>query len=379
MRIAILSLGLYTNYGGILQSYALQHVLQEMGHDVDVIDKCKIMKLPLWKKAISYPYRFVLKYILGHRQLNIFLEQEHNRSFPVISREIAPFISKNINTRIINQFSELKEGDYDAFVVGSDQVWRKRYFCGTYLTSIENAYLAFAKRWAVKRIAYAASFGTSEWEYSEKDTAKCGKLLKLFSKVSLRELSGVQLCKMKFHKECSLVLDPTLLLNKKNYERHADQCECKRSIPIVCYILDMNEEKMNFIKKFSDIQGKGYEIINSYKVQDVNANVEERIQPSIESWLFFFRQAEFVITDSYHACVFSIIFEKPFYVVGSVSRGISRYESLLEMLGLQDRLICTDLSSFDITSAKAIDYLRVRSKLDKLRALSINFLKSGLN
>ncbi len=97
MRIAILSLGLFTNYGGILQSYALQHVLQEMGHDVDVIDKCKIMKLPLWKKAISYPYRFVLKYILGHRQLNIFLEQEHNRSFPVISREIAPFISKNIN------------------------------------------------------------------------------------------------------------------------------------------------------------------------------------------------------------------------------------------------------------------------------------------
>ena len=90
----------------------------------------------------------------------------------------------------MNDFNALNPNDFDAFIVGSDQVWRRLY-----MPDIYREYLSFAEGWNVRRISYAASFGTEEWEYSPLETTECRRLLQKFDAVSVREASGVSLCK----------------------------------------------------------------------------------------------------------------------------------------------------------------------------------------
>ena len=186
MRIGILTLPLHTNYGGILQAYALQTVLERMGHEVVVFDTPNRRFLPpLWKMPLSFTKRTILK-IFG--KINrVFIERHYNKTRPIIAKKIQPFIDKHINRKEIRSFYNLQSEDFDAIVVGSDQVWRVVYFPGLWLgQQIENAYLDFTKNWTIKRIAYAASFGTNNWEYNEEQTKNCGQLLSMFDAVETR-------------------------------------------------------------------------------------------------------------------------------------------------------------------------------------------------
>ena len=193
MKIGILTLPLHTNYGGILQAYALQTVLERMGHEVSLIEKRREpFKLPLWKAPLSYGKR-ILKNMIGH-PFPIFYEQKLNREIPVVCQYTDKFIKKHIKRRIIDNYIDVHQYGFDAIVVGSDQIWRPKYF-----RPIEHAYLDFTEGWNIKRIAYAASFGTDKWEYTLKQTRICRRFLQSFDTVSVREISGVDLCREHFN------------------------------------------------------------------------------------------------------------------------------------------------------------------------------------
>ena len=367
MKIGILTLPLHTNYGGILQAYALQTVLERMGHEVHVIEeKRRPLSIPIQNMPFCYGKRIV-KNIIG-RKCPIFYEQKYNCEQPIIRQNTDKFIKKYIHIAEYDDFSDIKESEYDAIVVGSDQVWRPKYFG---LNQIENAYLKFAEGWNIKRIAYAASFGTDEWEYNSKQTSECGRLLRMFDSVSVREDSGVDLCKRYFGVDAQHVLDPTMLLGKEDYIKlFTDANTPKSKGNLLCYILDETEEKKALIKRVADEKGLIPFNVKSQS-DDINSPVSERIQPPLEQWLRGFYDAEFVVTDSFHACVFSILFNKPFIVYGNKARGMSRFMSLLNALGLHDRFLANLKENILLDD---INWNNVKRPFYKERITAGNFL-----
>lgn len=336
MKIGILTLSLHTNYGGILQAYALQTVLERMGHKVCLIEKRRPpLRLPLWKAPLSYGKR-ILKNLTGH-PFPIFYEQKMNRETPIVRQNTDKFINKYIKQKMVDDFLEIKETDFDAIVVGSDQVWRPKYF----KDKIENAFLDFAKSWNIKRIAYAASFGTDEWEYAPKQTKRCGELLKLFDFVSVREMSGINLCATHFDLGAKLEPDPTMLLTTEDYMRLFEVARTpKSSGTLLYYILNETTEQKKWIKKIAE--EKGLKPFNVKAKSNITDPLPDRIQPPVEQWLRGFYDAEFVVTDSFHACVFSILFSKNFIVFPNKIRGITRIQSLLSSFHLDNRIVSTN-------------------------------------
>lgn len=376
MKIGILTLPLHTNYGGILQAYALQTVLEKMGHEVVIFDTPNKSSLPpLWKLPACFAKRIIWK-LLGKAD-RIFLERYYNTIRLVITKNIQFFVDCNIHRMVIHNFNELHCKDYDAIVVGSDQVWRLSYFCkGWRKTSIENAYLSFAKKWKIKRIAYAVSFGTDIWEYNDIQTNKCKKMLHLFDAVSVREESGKTLCKDYLDVIAHHVLDPTLLLEQEDYiSLFVKNNTPKSKGTLLYYVLDETEELKKIIQKVAEQKKYIPFAVNNPFEYDESHPLQERIKPSVETWLRGFYDAKFVITDSFHACVFSILFKKQFVVVGNKKRGMSRFESLLKMFELEDRLVNKETK---INCLKDIDYDRVYSKYNHLKDESLSFLTKYL-
>ena len=369
MRIAILTLPLNTNYGGILQAYALQTVLERMGHEVCLIEKRRQpYRLPLWKAPLSYGKR-ILKNLTGH-PFPMLYEQKMRIEEPIERQHTNAFIDKYIRRRIVGNFVVIEKGDFDAFVVGSDQVWRPRYF-----HKIERVYLDFTAGWNIKRVAYAASFGTDEWEYTSGQTKRCAALLKQFDAVSVREDSGVDLCRERFCVSAEHVLDPTMLLSREDYIKLFEAAETPASPGnLLCYVLDQTPEKTAIINKVAGERGLVPFNVKS-KSDDINAPLQDRIQPPLEQWLRGFYDAEFVVTDSFHACVFSILFNKPFLAIGNARRGMSRFTSLLSMFGLNDRLI--EPSRF-VNKNDEINWEKVNSILQSKRIVSRKFITDNI-
>ena len=376
MRIGILTLPLHTNYGGILQAYALQTTLERMGHEVVVFDtpnKCPLP--PLWKLPLSFVKRILLK-SMG-RIDRIFIERYNNRVYPVITKEIQPFIDEKIHRKVFTKFSKLDACDFDAIVVGSDQVWRSIYFIPMWFGQpMENAYLSFTKGWNIKRISYAASFGTDKWEYNEKQTLHSKKSLQMFDAVSVREENGVKLCKQYFDVDALHVLDPTMLLNANDYIELFKQKQTPKSKGnLLNYVLDETDEIKNLIKKVSSEKKMITFAVNNPYEGDNTKPLNRRIKPSVETWLRGFYDADFVITDSFHASVFSVIFKKQFIVVGNKERGMARFESLLKMFGLEERLVDEKV---DINTLQPIDYDKVYNHYGQLKEKSLHFLLENL-
>jgi hypothetical protein len=371
MKIGIVTLALKTNYGGLLQAYALQTVLKGLGHDAVTFEYDNRLRYrgPILKYPLALLKRFIKKYVMG-RGGYVFIESELNRRYRMSSQYTEKFIINNITTRKVRSLNELKEGEYDCFVVGSDQVWRPKYSFDLY-----NSYLKFAEKWSVTRMAYAASFGTDEWEYTDEQTKICQRLARKFSMVSVREASGIGLCRNHLGMDAVHVLDPTMLLNREDYIKLFKNSDTPESPGnMLVYILDESHEKDEYVNAVAHAKGLKPFRVNS-RVENSNAPVEERIQPPVEKWLRGFYDADFVITDSFHACVFSIIFNKPFIAIGNAKRGMSRFNSLLSIFGLEDRLV-TDLSVFPETT---IDFDKVNERLASLRQKSFSFLKEALN
>lgn len=373
MKAGVLTLQLHNNFGGILQAYALQRSLEKLGHSAILIDKSRYVSLgPWYKKYPVYIKRGINKFIFG-KNIIVKADIEQNRLLKTIAKYTEPFIEKHIRRVYTKDFSNIREKDFDVLIVGSDQIWRPKYF----YSRIEDAYLDFAKEWKIKRITYAASFGTEEWEYTEKQTNNCATLLKKFNAVSVRESSAVKLCYDNFGVKAEHVLDPTMLLCKEDYIKlFKDYNTAQSDGNLFCYILDDGEEKKSIIDCVAKEKGLKAFYVNS-RYEDLDAPLEERIQQPVEKWLRAFYDAEFIITDSFHACVFSIIFNKPFIVYGNKERGLARFNSLLSIFGLEERIVSTKEEATKAIS-KPINWEKVNESHRQWKEKSMSFLNNNL-
>ena len=349
MKIGILTHPLHTNYGGLLQALALQTVLLQQGHKVVIINreypKSKTPLLLTIKESIR---SLIDKYVFNYK-ITSFIRHDFHQSKPFFTDEV---------------FSEyIKNSDFDAIIVGSDQVWRPKYSPNIY-----NYYLDVTEGMTMKRISYAASFGVDEWEYSKEETEKCSCLAKLFDVISVREESGVTLCKNHLGVNASLVLDPTMLLGPEYYVALTKKYkESPSKGNLFCYVLDSDTTKNKVIKHI--VKESGF-----HPFFCSNPRGRE-IRPSVTQWIRGFMDAELVVTDSFHGTVFSIIFNKPFWVIGNERRGLSRFESLLKLFGLEDRLI---RETSKIKYNTPINWEHVNMKLNDMRKDSLSFLYRAL-
>ena len=266
---------------------------------------------------------------------------------------------------------------FEAYVVGSDQVWRPMYS-----PCLTNYFLDFTKNDTVKRIAYAASFGTDEWEYTKRQTEICSRLVQRFDAVSVREESGVGLCEKYLHVNASHVLDPTLLLDMDDYMHLIDneQMRLDGSGGVYTYILDANSEKIKIINSVSrNLDLAPFTVMPQKNFYQAGPElIDQCVYAPVSMWLQGFKDAKFVVTDSFHGTVFSIMFNKPFIVIANKSRGLSRFTSLLKMVGLENRLLFSASELTDELIKSTIDFSAVKASIASERIQSIEFLSKYL-
>lgn len=335
MKIGILTQPLGANYGGILQAWALQTLLQEMGHTVEVLDR-GFPPASLMRKLARTTYRSLLR-LVGARSAPIFFEDY----FPEIYKNNAMFIDEYINkTAAVNTDAELKDaylkGGYDAIVVGSDQVWRPKYSPNIY-----NYFLDFVSVSDALMVAYAASFGTDKFEYSRIQSRKIRGLIKRFHAISVRERSGIDLCRNYFLSTAEHVLDPTLLLAPERYltliERYRGEVNHGG---VFSYILDSTESKHKYVTDVARIVGR--KIVKCQPDRGVgehNGCIADFVMPSVLEWLANLYYSDYVVTDSYHGMVFSLLFKKKFLAIVNERRGAARMEDLAISAGAKSCLI----------------------------------------
>lgn len=381
MKIGILTQPLHANYGGLLQNYALQQTLVRAGHEVETID---------WGggsgfRAMLYRMKVQVLHTLLPNRYPLLKYMPNDKEKSIIQRNTNHFINTYINhTEAMHSYEEFvkqaSKGKHDAYVVGSDQCWRPCY--NAFLSSM---FLDFVQDKQVKRIAYAASFGTDKWEFTPQQTAVCALLAKKFDMVSVREDSGVKLCKEHLGVDAVHVLDPTMLLTKEEYIQLIEkEKEPKSNGTLFNYILDPDAKKSVFIQKVAKAKGlKAFQVLPKCQTEtrtkeDVKKCIEDCVFPGVTTWLRAFMDAEMTIVDSFHGMVFSIIFNKPFWAIGNVSRGMSRFTSLLKMFHLEDRLLDAD-NLDDVDFSKPIDWTMVNGILEEKRRECKKLLLTNLN
>lgn len=348
-KIGILTLQYALNYGGQLQCYALKEVLRKQGHDAVIIDRIPDAhgKKYVLKRAFAHP--LTQKEFAGMR-----CHELRPMSKPVYSSEGLARLLRN----------------YDACIVGSDQVWRKAVF------SVNGDYFfQHLEMPSLKKIAYAASLGVSEWEYDSGETEAISKALSSFKAVSVREQDGVNLLRDHCGIHAQWVLDPTILADSAIYTPLIKKSKMDGNGKLVTYILDWTEEKKQIVQDIQQKIGKSRIDINPV-VRKHQSLLNRVLHTGVTTydWVKLISTADFVITDSFHGTAFSIIFNKQFYTIGNPERGMARFISILSLFGLQDRLIIQPIS----LNYEDIDYSSVNKKISHEREESMRFLINSL-
>ncbi|MGL5052476.1 MAG: polysaccharide pyruvyl transferase family protein [Cetobacterium sp.] len=333
------------NFGGSLQAFAVNKLFQNSL----LIDYTPIKE--------SLKHKLFLK-IRGKGFVdfcNKFIKNTNN-------------IKNDIDLKLLNQ-------DFDTFVVGSDQVWRSKWL----QNKLPHYYFDFVDDNKTK-IAYAASFGVDYWEGGKELTEKIKPLAQRFHYVSVREESGIKICKDNFGVDAVCVLDPTMMIDKKDYQPILNDWkdESHKKKKYIAHMLlddtvELREESNNIAEylksEINYIKGKDIKILGK-TITFYN---------KVSQWLTYLKDAELVITDSFHCTVFSLIFNKKFVVVANPERGAARLENLLGIVGLRERFFTNikDVLKSGILD-KTIDYIEVEKKLNVHREYSMNFLKRAL-
>lgn len=260
------------------------------------------------------------------------------------------------HTRIYRNKEDLKQvSGFDIFIVGSDQVWRKLI---AKPHGIDTYFFDFLKDVNAKRIAYGVSLGTTENELSNEEIGKLGLLYKMFKAVSVREDSGLNLLKSYGwnHPTPEVVLDPTLLLDRQDYDLLIEKTETYRPDgSLFSYILDNTEEKVKLVNDIS----------HDYSLKSFSLSLSNN-NTSIEQWLRYFKETKMVVTDSYHGLLFSIIYNKPYFLIMNEFRGNARFDSILGLFHLSEN----ELQREDWTE---VNYIR-----ENMRKKSLMFLEHNL-
>ena len=340
------------NFGAGLQAYAHKTLINKIlkNRNTQIIDFNPIT-ITLKGKILIY---FTAKNF-----------KKYNKKFLNLTKKITNLESlKRLNNK------------FNIFIIGSDQVWRGIWL----LESKEHYFFDFVND-DKKKIAYAASFGVDYWEGDEKLTEKIKPLIKRFDYISVREESGIDICKNTFGIDNAVcVLDPTLMISREDYQPILDDWQDKSHLKkkyIAHMLLDDTAELKKESQNIADylkadinyIKGKSFKILG----KDIT------FYNKVSQWLTYLKDAELIITDSFHCTVFSLIFHKKFVVVANPVRGIARLETLLGKVGLEDRFF-TDIK--DVIKSgildKEIEYNEVDKKLEIHRKYSMDFLKKAL-
>lgn len=334
------------NYGGTLTYFALNKVLRNMGQTVLMIDKCSWD--PNFKpNEASIPYRFAKKH--------------YN-------------ISKNYTPGEVGCLAN----HCKVFVSGSDQLFNPTLW----EYSGPQYFLNYAQSHN-KIVSYASSFGDEFYDVWNLKIPM-GYWLRRFDALSVRESYGVDICRDVFGLEAKKVMDPVFLCDVQEYEALAEQTgKQKEQDYFVSFFLDPDEGKRNAILYLRDKLNLPYtnllhatDFENNKKLLALD-NTKENID--IEEWLFYYKNADFVITDSFHGTCFAIIFRKNFISVANHKRGANRFVSLLEDAGLMDRLVMDVAQIKDRPELfEDIDYCKVYDRLNPKIQESFRWLEKAI-
>ena len=346
MKISLLTFSKESNFGANLQCYALCKTLQSIGHDVYIID------IQLHKKAASW-----------HDAL---LQLPMKWYFSQFRRKYLNLFTRKFKTVADLQGVEHKS---DLYIVGSDQVWNPDIT--RHLDPL--VYFFSFLPDGVRRISYAASFGTERWQ-SLVLTEEVKTLLHKFNAVSVREQTGVAICQDTFGIDARLVVDPTLLLT--SYDGICGKYNPKRETnELVYFTFIRNHAEQRIIAEFAKANNMQAMALRSNRPI---SGFKRRIYLTVSEWLNSIRYAKLVVTNSFHCMVFCIIFHKKFIAIPAKTGRTTRQEGLLEQLGLSDHF-CKETSDLYRTMEhvinKDLDYAVIDQKIKVMREESLDFLR----
>lgn len=336
------------NYGSVLTYYALGKILMDM----DLLPiMIQIPKLDggKWEKITERNVEFMQKHFFVSK------ERPYEKMYEV------------------NKFC-------DSFMLGSDQLWVSNYNKLVGYTF----YLDFADN-NKKKIAYATSLGYDSYGGSSKDTEIVKMLLSRFDDISVRESSGVDICRENFGVEAERMLDPVFLCDIKYYDNLANASKLTMEEPyILCYVLDPTEEKREAIRILEEkykmksvvvLDMKTFKKASEYWKEENILDVDD---VGIEEFLYLIRKSSALLTDSHHGACFAIIYQKMFYTIKNPRRGETRFESLFHLLGIENYLLEEGNLCNDIRKMDGIDYSNIDSILFREREKSKAWLKNAL-
>ncbi len=376
-KIGIITILNVNNYGAELQAFALPHKLKSMGYDAEIINylfyknpeyQSENSAQPLIKTSFKNKLKdFVLKWLDKYSAFKYpEIAKRRKQRFDSFHKTHTPL------SKPYKSYSELYNATlpYDTFIVGSDQVWNPNNG-----TNIAPYFLTFAPENANK-VSFASSFGVSSLNENYYDQYR--EWLNNLNHMGTRELDGVNIIKNITGKNATHVVDPTLLLSKREWE--------DLMVPYVSkepYILFFIFKKNRYAEELAyKIQKKtGFKIIRVCK-NEIPLESDDKILNIRDfgplEFLGLYSGAEIVLTTSFHGSVFSLIFEKPFYTITPMSKdNNSRQESLVNTLNLQDRLL-REGDDVNLDTLYAIDFQNVRKILGKQIDSSIEFLQNSL-
>ncbi len=339
------------NYGSALTSFAMNRTLKKMGKRVLMLEHGGIRP-----GTNSYGLEFARR----------FYE-----------------CSKITSEKDFARFNKVCE----TFLVGSDQLWnwwniRHNHMGFFFLDFVEPGH---------KRIAYATSFGKDDTDFPDDKRIRVGYNLSRFDAISVREKSGVDVCRNEFGVEATHVLDPVFLCDMDSYnEVMSLSTHNEKEKYLFSYILDPTEDKIKMVKDASERLGLPYRIaIDALRDNDEHSKkITEQLLVSdpniltnlrIEDWLTYIARAEFVATDSFHGFCFSIIFNKPVIAYINPRRGRARFESIAQTTNLQHRLITSSEQAIERKLVETpIDYNEVNKLLARETERSRKWLTDAL-
>lgn len=362
MRIGILTFHRAYNYGAVLQCYALQQYLSSLGHDVEVIDYRQ-----KWIDACFTPFSWLMfKYNLHHPRLMLqYVKTFLKRKSILCKRKVFfdDFVSNFLKVSCKPVYAPQDIPNcYDAIIIGSDQLWG-RWCLGNQLDKI---YLGiFPRKKGTKLIGYSISSDADSIDMLN-DNYQLIKVLSNFSAISFREKNIANYVQQITGKSCPITLDPTLLCDEDTWNPLINQ-DWSRKKYIVIY-------QVRGIEKYKELlYNKATIIANSFSDKCDIIDLSD-MHYSVTDFISIIKYAKFVVTTSFHATVFSIIFKTPFYALILNDGRDNRYENLCEEMNLSDRCINVDIDKFDVNT----DFSDMNERLSKISSDSKEFIIKNL-
>lgn len=339
------------NYGQILQCYALQKYLRDSGHDAFLIrynynNEVFKVKSPIWKRAFrALNPAIFYNHFASKKRHKRALWANGERKFDEFRNK---YISLSKDSYLRYENLKMTPPEADAYIVGSDQVWNFSFANIQDVKPVVHSYMLDFGNKDVKRLSYAASWGVSSISTELKE--EITPLLKNFDYVSVREQNGVNLCKQCGRYDAEWVCDPTLLLSAENYRALYSENEIRKPQKKYIFIYMLaNQYDFDLDAVYQFAKKREFDVL--FVTGNYGVDKRKTFSATIHEWLYLIDNAEYVISNSFHCAVFSILFNKQFGVVKltGIHEGMNtRLDSLFELFGISERFITTkDFSVLD--------------------------------